>query len=84
MQEAPHQELVQDKFTVAAVDLDPLPKTLNPLSKKRKSHNKQISGKGQLLNNKEGRMKKQEQDVKVKLEHQPRGRQQKRKYILGR
>ena len=80
---ARNQELVQDKFMVVVADIYHQEPIQNPLNNKNKSHNKQISGRGQLLHNKERKMKKQEQGVKVKLEPQPREQQQEKKSILA-
>ena len=83
VQEVHLQELAQGKFMVVVADLYHQEPIQNPLNNKNKSHNKQISGKGQLLHNKERKMKKQEQGVKVKLEPQPREQQQEKKSILA-
>jgi len=69
---ARNQELVQDKFMVVVADIYHQEPIQNPLNNKNKSHNKQISDKGQLLHNKERKMKKQEQDERVKLGPHPR------------
>ena len=83
VQEVHLKELAQGKFMVVVADLYHQEPIQNPLNNKNKSHNKQISGKGQLLHNKERKMKKQEQGVKVKLEPQPREQHQKKKSILA-
>ena len=83
MQEVHLQVLAQGKFMVVVADLYHQEPIQNPLNNKNKSHNKQISGKGQLLHNKERKMKKQEQDERVKLEPHPREQQQEKKSILA-
>jgi len=83
VQEVHLQELAQGKFMVVVADLYHQEPIQNPLNNKNKSHNKQISGKGQLLHNKERKMKKQEQDERVKLEPHPREQQQEKKSILA-
>ena len=83
VQEVHLQVLAQGKFMVVVADLYHQEPIQNPLNNKNKSHNKQISGKGQLLHNKERKMKKQEQDERVKLEPHPREQQQEKKSILA-
>ena len=83
VQEVHLQVLAQGKFMVVVADLYHQEPIQNPLNNKNKSHNKQISDKGQLLHNKERKMKKQEQDERVKLEPHPREQQQEKKSILA-